>query len=67
MEMIKFHEMIEGVSNIALASHLNPDGDNLGSLSALSKYLKKLNKEVYTIRESVFFLRNVKLVLSPII
>ena len=53
MEMIKFHEMIEGASNIALASHLNPDGDNLGSLSALSKYLKKLNKEVYTIFDDV--------------
>ena len=70
MEMIKFHEMIEGASKIALASHLNPDGDNLGSLSALSKYLKKLDKDVYTIFDDVmiddfrFLFKGVKTVKS---
>lgn len=45
--------MVGGASKIAIASHLNPDGDNLGSLSALSKYLKKLGKEVYTIFDDI--------------
>ena len=42
---------IEKAKKIFLASHISPDGDNLGSLLAMYHYLKSLNKEVYAIED----------------
>lgn len=41
---------IKDANQISLASHVNPDGDNIGSLMALYLALKKLDKEVYIIK-----------------
>ncbi len=49
MEQIsKLKDAIEGAKNIFIASHMNPDGDNLGSIMGLynSLLLKKLNVTV---------------------
>lgn len=45
----KFKEAIELINksdNIFIASHINPDGDNIGSILALGLSLKKLSKNV---------------------
>ena len=44
-EILKFKEQLNEASSIALISHLDPDGDNLGSLTALSKSLLNLGKK----------------------
>lgn len=41
-----FYKWIDESDNICIGSHLNPDGDNLGSLTALYHYLKNMNKNV---------------------
>lgn len=48
-----FNEIIENIikmikesNNIYIASHVNPDGDNVGSTLALTMALKKINKDV---------------------
>lgn len=43
----KIHEHIVENDNFLLVPHQNPDGDALGSIGALSQYLKNLNKNVY--------------------
>lgn len=48
-EILKFKEQLKDANSIALISHLDPDGDNLGSLTALSKSLLNLGKKVYPI------------------
>lgn len=49
-EYIKIlEEKINKANTIAIASHMNPDGDNLGSKLCLYKLFKNLNKEVYVI------------------
>lgn len=40
----EFKKLIEESNTIAIASHLNPDGDNLGSVTAMKNLLKKLDK-----------------------
>ncbi len=62
-EILKFKEQLNEASSIALISHLDPDGDNLGSLTALSKSLLNLGKKVYPIEfdkipENLKFLPN---------
>ncbi|WP_281951332.1 DHH family phosphoesterase [Nitrosophilus kaiyonis] len=42
----KAYELIKNASNIALISHINPDGDALGSSLAIYDILKKMNKKV---------------------
>ncbi|MDD2446089.1 MAG: bifunctional oligoribonuclease/PAP phosphatase NrnA [Tissierellia bacterium] len=37
---------IANVNNIYIASHINPDGDNIGSILAMALGLKKINKNV---------------------
>ncbi|NLZ81935.1 MAG: bifunctional oligoribonuclease/PAP phosphatase NrnA, partial [Clostridiales bacterium] len=37
---------ITNVNNIYIASHINPDGDNIGSILAMALGLKKINKNV---------------------
>ena len=65
-EILKFKEQLNEASSIALISHLDPDGDNLGSLTALSKSLLNLGKKVYLIEfdkipENLKFLPNLDL------
>ena len=65
-EILKFKEQLKDANSIALISHLDPDGDNLGSLTALSKSLLNLGKKVYPIEfdkipENLKFLPNLGL------
>ena len=54
MNFKSFKEMIEKAENIAIFSHVNPDGDTLGTMSALYqtivRYFKKgkRNRVYYT-------------------
>ncbi|MDU4019435.1 DHH family phosphoesterase [Finegoldia magna] len=65
-EILKFKEQLKDANSIALISHLDPDGDNLGSLTALSRSLLNLGKKVYPIEfdkipENLKFLPNLDL------
>ncbi|WMM26578.1 bifunctional oligoribonuclease/PAP phosphatase NrnA [Tissierella sp. MB52-C2] len=40
-------DLIKNNKNIGIASHVNPDGDNLGSILALGNALEKINKKVF--------------------
>lgn len=42
-------EIIAKNSSFAVISHLSPDGDNLGSIIAMTHYLESLGKKVYPI------------------
>lgn len=44
--MSKAIDLIRSSNNIYIASHINPDGDNIGSSLALALALKKINKRV---------------------
>lgn len=50
--MIHIHQQIHNhllnAQNIVIVPHQNPDGDALGSASALSEYLKKIGKQTTT-------------------
>lgn len=48
-EINKLKEAIEKSKKIGVVSHVNPDGDNLGSLTALSESLRLFGKEVHSI------------------
>ena len=45
----KFIKMVDEANTIAIASHVNPDGDNLGSSLALRRSLEKYGKDVEVI------------------
>ena len=45
----KFIEMVDEANTIAIASHVNPDGDNLGSSLGLRKSLELYGKDVEVI------------------
>lgn len=45
----KFIEMVDEANTIAIASHVNPDGDNLGSSLALRRSLELYGKDVEVI------------------
>jgi len=50
---INYKDVVDKITennNIYLISHINPDGDNLGSLLGMSFALKKLNKNVKIIK-----------------
>lgn len=49
-EMNLAKEKILQSKKICIASHVQPDGDNLGSMLALGLALKKINKEVYMVQ-----------------
>ncbi|MGF0096193.1 DHH family phosphoesterase [Peptoniphilus sp. SGI.035] len=62
--------LINESENIAVASHLNPDGDNLGSVTAMVGMLKKLGKNaVYVLDDTIpnpfKFLPNLSYAKSP--
>lgn len=42
--------LINNLDEIYIASHINPDGDNIGSILALGLALKKINKKVHIIK-----------------
>lgn len=46
---VQFDRLFQNANNIAICSHMNPDGDNLGSLMAMYHMAKKFNKNVYAI------------------
>lgn len=50
LEMDKAIELIQSSKNIYIASHVQPDGDNIGSILALALALRKINKEVYILK-----------------
>ena len=45
----KFIEMVDEANTIAIASHVNPDGDNLGSSLGLRRSLELYGKDVEVI------------------
>ena len=45
----EFIKMVDEAESIAIASHVNPDGDNLGSTLALRRSLEKYGKDVEVI------------------
>ena len=42
----QFLKMVDEAENIGIASHLNPDGDNIGSTLALARSIRAYGKEV---------------------
>ena len=46
-------DMIRKSKNIFIASHINPDGDNIGSSLALTLALKKNNKNVFVLKSDM--------------
>ena len=42
----KAKEQISAANSIEIISHINPDGDNIGSLIGLGEGLKKIGKKV---------------------
>jgi len=71
MNFKSFKETIEKAQNILIISHVNPDGDTLGSMCALHKSIKvNFNKDadmVYNgiIPEIYHFVPNIKLAKTP--
>lgn len=62
--------LINESENIAVASHLNPDGDNLGSVTAMVGMLKKLGKNAVYVLDDIIpnsfkFLPNLSYAKSP--
>ena len=47
--MINISELISGAGSIAIAGHVRPDGDAVGSTLALYNYIKKLRPECETV------------------
>lgn len=50
---LEVNNLIINSKDIYIASHINPDGDNLGSILALAHGLKKLNKNVHIIKTDI--------------
>ncbi|MCR2042727.1 DHH family phosphoesterase [Anaerosalibacter massiliensis] len=46
----EFIDLIKSSNNIYLASHVQPDGDNIGSLLALGRALEKMNKDINIVK-----------------
>lgn len=49
-DLDEFKILLESADNIYMASHISPDGDNLGSLLGLATALKNTGKEVHVIK-----------------
>lgn len=48
-----FHEFVHAHRHFLLTTHINPDGDGLGSEAALALWLKSLGKQVSVLNDSV--------------
>lgn len=46
-------DLIKESSNIFIASHINPDGDSIGSSLALALALKKINKNIIILKSDI--------------
>ncbi|OLS01764.1 DHH family phosphoesterase [Tissierella creatinophila] len=53
LNMGKAIDLIKESSNIFIASHINPDGDNIGSSLALALALKKINKNIVVLKSDI--------------
>lgn len=53
LNMGKAIELIKKSNNIFIASHINPDGDNIGSSLALALALKKINKNIVVLKSDI--------------
>ena len=53
LNMGKAIDLIKESTNIFIASHINPDGDNLGSSLALALALKKQNKNIRVLKSDI--------------
>lgn len=51
MENNKLKSLIDNANSIYIASHINPDGDNLGSITGMYLALKKYGKNVFLIED----------------
>lgn len=49
-QLLEIKDKVEDAENIFLASHIQPDGDNLGSLLGLAKALSNIGKDVYILK-----------------
>ena len=59
--MVNIFEIINSCKTIALFAHINPDGDAIGSLMTLKRYIDSLGKDVYVflqrpISENYYFM-----------
>ena len=66
----EFKTLVDNSQNIAVASHLNPDGDNLGSVTAMIGLLIKLGKNPVFILDDIIpasfkFLPNLSYAKNP--
>lgn len=52
MNYKEIESIIAGKDKIFISSHMNPDGDSLGSAYAMYHYLKKLGKDCRIINHS---------------
>ncbi|MEJ5186426.1 MAG: bifunctional oligoribonuclease/PAP phosphatase NrnA [Candidatus Geothermincolales bacterium] len=43
----KIGEILQGAERVTVATHVNPDGDGLGSVAGLALYLERMGKIVY--------------------
>lgn len=43
-------DLIKNSKNIGIASHVSPDGDNIGSILALGNALEKINKKIFILK-----------------
>lgn len=50
MEMNRAIDIIKNSSRIAIASHIAPDGDNVGAVLACAAFLESLGKTVTVIK-----------------
>lgn len=52
-KFLDVNNLIISSKDIYIASHINPDGDNIGSILALAHALKKINKNVHIIKTDI--------------
>lgn len=46
-KLLKLKELIDQAETIAIASHVNPDGDNIGSTLAFARSLRNYGKKMW--------------------
>ena len=48
------HEILDGGTNVVICTHVNPDGDAIGSSLALKHYLERKGKQATVVVPNVF-------------
>ena len=46
-----FHHLLEGADRVLITTHINPDGDAIGSQACLAKFLRSLGKSVRIVNQ----------------